>query len=68
VLGWVGRAVRRRPPEPSHQLGSPPVAPLLPDPDSVAPAGADPDAAEVRRRLEDARSRLRAAIPPPEDG
>jgi hypothetical protein len=32
----------------------------------VAPAAVDPDAAEVSRRLEDARARLRAAIPPPE--
>ena len=63
----MGRALgRRRPEPPAPPPEAPPVASLLPDPDAVAPAGADPDAAEVRRRLEDARARLRAEIPPPE--
>jgi len=66
----VGRALGRRPqpPPPSDAPAAAPVASLLPDPDAVdaGAAAADPDAAEVRRRLEDARARLRAAIPPPE--
>jgi hypothetical protein len=68
VLGWVGRALGRRSEEAPAESPAAPVASLLPDPDAVEPAAAaaDPDAAEVRRRLEDARARLRAAIPPPE--
>jgi hypothetical protein len=51
------------------------VAELLPDPATAqpsappapAPRGGNADAAEVARRLEEARARLQAAVPPAAD-
>ena len=73
-MGALGTLVRRAagpdsgPPAPRHE-----VAEVLPDPESAAvpaqpPAEANAGAAEVARRLDEARARLRASTPPPDDG
>jgi hypothetical protein len=75
VVGALRRLTGREPP-PRPPSPPPAVAELLPDPATAEPSappapsprGGDADAAEVARRLEEARTRLRAAVPPPEDG
>jgi hypothetical protein len=75
VVGALRRiAGREQPPRPPAP--PPGVAELLPDtaaaepsaPPAPAPRGGDAGAAEVARRLEEARARLRAAVPPPGEG
>ena len=76
--GLVGALRRLTGHEPPPRPPAPPtrgVAELLPDPATAepsaapapAPRGQGADAAEVARRLEEARARLRAAVPPSAD-
>jgi hypothetical protein len=75
LVGTLRRLAGREPPRAPAPAPAHPVAELLPDPATAEPSappappprGGDSDAAEVARRLEEARARLRAAVPPPTD-